>query len=61
MAAISLHALRRGVQDTVVHLKQLLFIYEPVAQQEEHMTFNHGVASSNLARLTIHQLVFKNL
>lgn len=52
MAAISSCALRRGAQSTVVHLKQLLSIHEPVAQQEEHMTFNHGVASSNLARLT---------
>ena len=50
---------RRGAQDAVVHLKQLLFIYVPIAQLAEHMTFNHGVESSNLSGHTIHQLVLK--
>ena len=29
--------------------------YVPVAQMEEHMTFNHGVASSSLARRTMYE------
>ena len=49
MAAISSCALRRGAQSTVVHLKQLLSIYVPIAQLAEHVTFNHGVESSNLS------------
>ena len=27
-------------------------IYDPLAQSEEHMTFNHGVPSSNLGWVT---------
>ena len=49
----------RGVNSAVVHHKQLLFIYVPVAQKVEHMTFNHGVRSSTLRRHTIHQPVLK--
>ena len=28
-------------------------IYDPLAQSVEHVTFNHGVTSSNLVRITI--------
>ena len=35
------------------------FLYEPLAQLAEHLTFNQGVRSSNLRWLTIHKTLKK--